>query len=168
MANFQDIYVRMAEATAASRDALTGAIAPLSDTSDYNSSGLAGNVKTVVDTVTTGSWTETTISGVQFELDNLSPANSAWTQMQDLSTSDSVYTGLVTSINNHVINYVLGKVTDNAESIGGVYQSTLQGFLDIDCQWDSDPSAGAGAPTSWIELMVASGFDVVDTYVDVP
>ena len=49
---------------------------------------------------------------------------------------------------------------------GGTYGATLQAFLDDDCTWDNDPSAGAGAPTSWIDLMIAAGFDVVDTNPD--
>lgn len=165
MANFQETYVKIAEATASSRDLLTDSVEPMSDTADYNSTGLSGNVKTVVDVQTSGEagdFDESTISEITFELQVLSPANSAWGQVRDVSTSNAPYLGLVTAINDYVVNFVLGEATTNPTSIGGVYQSTLQGFLDIDCVWDSEPSA-AGAPTSWITLMQAAGYDVVDT-----
>jgi len=164
MTDFSETYVKIAEATAASRDALTNAVEPLSDTANYLSTGLAGNVKVVVDVQTSGTWDEVSaqISPTQFEVDNLIPANSAWTQVNDLSLSNSAYLGLVTSINNYVVSYVLG--SDKAS--GGTYGATLQIFLDTDCTWDADPSAGAGAPTAWIELMQAAGFSVVDTHPD--
>lgn len=147
--NFETFYVKIAEATAASRDSLTASPAFLGDSS-------GGNVETIVD-VTTISFTEENISEVQFEVDNLNAANSTWTQMLDLATANSPYNPIVTSLNNFVINNVLG--IDN-------YSTTLQAFIDDDCNWDSDPSAGAGAPTSWIQLMQAAGFDVVDTHPD--
>jgi len=168
MANFQTFYVKIAEATAASRDALTEAVEPLGDTDGYLSTSLDGNVKTIVDITSdpAGSFDESTISEIQFEIDTLVPANSTWTQVGDLSTANSPYNAIVTALNNFVIANVLGESTSNSSSIGGVYQTTLQGFLDIDCDWDSDPSAGAGAPTSWINLMVSSGYSVVDTHPD--
>ena len=161
MAKFSETYVQIAEATAASRDALTVAVEPMSDTSNYNSTALSGNVKTIVDIQTKslpGSWDEdATISETTFELQNLSAANSAWSQIKDVSISNAPYLGLVTAINNFVVNNVLG--------VDG-YESDLQTFIDSDCTWDSDPSSGAGAPTSWITLMQAAGFDVVDTHPD--
>lgn len=168
---FAKIYVDIAEATAASRDALTNAMEPLGDAEDYLNTGKAGNVKTIVDVQTQssggGNFTETSISEIAFEVANLVPANSTWTQMQDLSNANTPYNAIVTSLNNFVINNVLGAETSKTGS-GGAYQSTLQDFLDIDCAdyWDTDPSAGAGAPKSWIELMQSNGFDVVDTYPD--
>jgi len=169
---FEQVYVKIAEATAASRDALTATVTPLGDTNNYGDTGdgLAGNVKTVVDVQTqgeAGEFIETSISETQFEIDNLVAANSTWTQMQDLTTSNTPYNAIVTSLNNFVTANVLGKASAGA-AVGGLYQETLQLFLDLDCNWDSDPSAGAGAPTAWIELMQAAGFDVVDTEVDVP
>ena len=164
MANFQEIYVKIAEATAASRDALDATVAPLGDTSDYDGSGSDGNIRVIVDTVTEAgtTWTETGISPVQFEISTLIPANSTWTQMQDLATSNSPYNSVVTALNNFVITYVLGATTDNSGS-GGTYQSTLQGFIDNDCKW-TDPSVGC--PASWISLSVANGFSVVDSITD--
>ena len=161
MANFQETYVKIAEATAASRDALDGTVAPLGDTTDYDALGSDGNVRVVVDTVT-DDFTEPTISGVQFEIDNLIPANSTWTQMRDLSLSNTPYNGLVVALNDFVTNYVLGEVTTNPSSVDGLYQTTLQGFIDIDCSW-SDPSIGA--PLSWVELSAGAGFDVEDTKI---
>ncbi len=168
MANFQETYVKIAEATAASRDALTGTVTPLGDSSDYNGAGLDSNVKTIVDIVSDpgGSFTEEAISEIQFEIDTLIPANSSWTQMRDLALSNSPYNAVVSALNDFVTTNVLGVATDNATSIDNLYQTTLQGFLDIDCVWDNDPSAGAGAPTTWINLMVANGYSVVDTNVD--
>ncbi len=165
---FEEVYVKIAEATANSRDALTGAVEPLSDTANYNSTGLAGNVKTVVDIQTnsaTDGFTETTISETQFEIDNLIPANSTWTQMQDLAQSNTPYNAIVTALNNFVVANVLSKASLGAYN-GSTYQTTLQLFLDLDCNWDSDPSAGAGSPTAWINLMQAAGFDVIDTHPD--
>jgi len=165
---FEKTYVQIAEATAASRDALSESIEPLGDTSNYITTGLSGNVKTVVDVQTdgeAGSFTESTISEIQFEVDTLVPANSTWTQVSDLASGNSQYNAIVSALNNFVINNVLGKASAGAFN-GSTYQTTLQLFLDLDCNWDSDPSAGAGAPTSWIALMVASGFSVVDTNPD--
>lgn len=165
--NFQAIYVEIAEATAASRDALTSAVEPISDTNSYLSTGKDGNVKTIVDvTIAPNTFLEDTISEVQFEVDTLAPANSTWTEMQDLSLSNTPYNAIVTALNNFVINNVLGEATDNATSIDSLYQTTLQDFMDIDCDWDEDPSAGAGAPTAWIELMQSNGYNVVDTHPD--
>jgi len=152
MADFGQTYVKIAEATAASRDALDGTVAPLGDTADY-SGGLAGNIKTIVDVITSGSWTETGISGVQFEIDTLIPANSTWKQIQDLSTSNSPYNSLVVALNNFVINYVLGETKGTVET----YSSTLADFIANDCVW-TDPSVGA--PTSWLNLSAAAGFTV--------
>lgn len=165
---FEQVYVKIAEATAASRDALTSTVTPLGDSTDYDGTGLNGNVRTIVDIQSAGEagdFTETSISETQFEVDNLVPANSTWTQMQDLATSNTPYNAIVTSLNNFVVSNVLGQTSAGA-AVGGVYQVTLQLFLDLDCNWDSDPSAGAGAPTAWINLMQAVGFDVVDTHID--
>jgi len=164
MAFFQDFYVKIAEATAASRDALDSAVGPLGDTADYNGTGLSGNIKTIVDTQTTGETggfedNNSLISEVQFEIANLIAANSTWTQVRDLATSGSAYAGLVVSLNNYVINNVLGKDTDDSSAVpSGTFSTTLQGFLDNDCDW-SDASTG-GVPASWITLMNNSGFDV--------
>lgn len=149
----------MAEATAASRDALTAAVEPMSDTDDYNGTTLSGNVKTVVDVQTKpldGSFAEN-ISETTFELQTLSATNSSWSQIRDVAVSNAPYLGLVTALNNFVINNVLGV---------SPYSSDLQTFIDVNCVWDSDPSANAGAPTAWIELMQAAGYDVVDTNPD--
>ena len=157
---FQVTYVKIAEATAASRDALTAAVPPMSDTDDYNGTTLDGNVKTVVDVQTKpldGSFTETNISETQFELDTLAPANRSWGQVRDVAVSSAPYLGLVIAINDFVTVNVLG--------VDG-YSDNLQDFLDNDCIWDSDPSANAGAPTSWIILMQSAGYPVVDTNPD--
>ena len=158
MAEFQTFYVKIAEATAASRDALTNAVEPLSDTADYLSTGLTGNVKTVVDVVSDpgGSFDEAAISEVQFEVDTLVPANSTWTQMQDLSLSNTPYNAIVTALNNFV--------TDNVLGVAG-YSSTLQDFIDNDCVWSD---ASVGAPASWIDLCNANGFTLTDTYIVTP
>ena len=100
---FQEVYVQIAEATAASRELLDAAVKPLSDTTDYDGTGLDGNVRVVVDVQAAGSandFTETSISETQFEVDNLVPANSTCTQMQDLSISNTPYNAIVTSLNN--------------------------------------------------------------------
>ena len=156
---FQETYVKIAEATASSRDALSAAVEPMSDTADYNDTGRSGNVKVVVDVQAkpaAGSFTED-ISEATFETQVLPPANSSWSQVRDVTISNAAYLGLVTALNNFVVDYVLG--------VDG-YSDNLQDFIDNDCIWDSDPSANAGAPTSWIELMQAAGYDVVDTNPD--
>ena len=153
MANFQLTYVKIAEATAASRDALDATVDPLGDALDYSGTGLAGNIRVIVDTVT-NDFDEDTIEGVQFEIDNLIPANSTWKQMDDLSTSNSPYNGLVVALNNFVTRYVLG-ATSTAGSEDGAYASTLANFIANDCVW-SDPSVGA--PQSWIDLSTLAGF----------
>ena len=160
MANtkFSEVYVKIAEATAASRVALISSVEPMSDTSNYLSTGLDGVLRVVVDTTVDTSWTDDpTISGTLFELANLVTANSAASGITDTAITDEPFLGIVTSINTFVVDNVLG--------VDG-YSATLQAFIDDDCTWDSDPSAGAGAPTSWIELMIIAGFDVVDTNVD--
>ena len=63
----------------------------------------------------------------------------------------------VVAINDFVINNVLGVAP---------YSTDLQTFIDDNCVWDLDPSANAGAPTAWIELMQSAGYDVVDTNPD--
>jgi hypothetical protein len=157
---FQLTYVKIAEATAASKDALNASVTPLSDTSDYDGNGSDGNIRVIVDTVSGPgiTWDEINISPMQFELDNITPINSTFKQIQDLSFSNTPYNPIVNSLNNFVINNVLGRATENPTSIGGLYQTTLQNFIDIDCVW-SDPSIGA--PASWIELSSASGFDII-------
>jgi len=155
MADFQEIYVKIAEATAASRDALDATVAPLGDTTDYDNAGSDGNIRVIVDTVT-DDFDEADIKGVQFEIDNLIPANSTWTQMQDLAVSNTPYNSLVTALNNFVTNFVLEK-TSNSGTDNGKYQATLQLFIENDCVW-SDPSVGA--PQSWLDLSDAAGFTV--------
>jgi hypothetical protein len=160
MADFQETYVKIAEATAASRDALNDAVTPLGDSTSYDGLGSDGNVKVIVDVQSsgeTGDFNESTISEIQFEIDTLVPANSTWTQVRDIATSDSAYTVLVTALNNYVINNVLGEVSDSGTDSGS-YQATLQLFIENDCVW-SDPSLGS--PASWLSLSTSAGFTVL-------
>jgi len=150
---FQEIYVKIAEATSDSRDALDKSLEPLSDSEDYLGTGLEGNIEVIRNLRYGTSFEEENISEVVFVVANLNPAIATYSSLNNKITN--AYCGpVVTSLNNYVINRVLGEESE-AGTDDGKYQSTLQLFIENDCVWTE-----GSAPQTWLDLCTHFGFTV--------
>ncbi len=151
----QKFYVLIAEATASSKDTFTNAVEPLSETDDYLSTGLSGNIQTIIDIQVDTGFIEDSIDEILFVLTTLNPAINTYTIINDSANRDPQYNAVVVSLNNYIINNVLG-VESVSGTDDGKYQPTLQLFIENDCVW-TDPG---GSPQSWLDLSTKYGFTV--------